>query len=188
MRRLPLRKVAIVSYAGLVKRLVVPEGFQGPEELVFGDVRAMPINRNDLSDDVAGINSSLDLIRRTRGGKWPTGPVTEEGNYVDLVWHEAEHRDNSSYTYVLRHQDGGYLGCAYLYPLGRRVPLNDQLMEHDVDVSWWVTGDAYEEGYYPKVYEALREWTVRSFPFEKPYFSNFDIPGVARSGTNGDDR
>jgi hypothetical protein len=27
---------------------------------------------------VRGINASLDLIRRTRGGTWPTGPVTEE--------------------------------------------------------------------------------------------------------------
>lgn len=174
-----------MTYAGLIKRLVVPEGFEAPEELIFGDVRATPINRSDLSDDVAGINASLDIIRRTRGGRWPTGPVTEEGNYVDLVWHEAEHRDNSSYTYVLRHRNGRYLGCAYLYPLGRRVPLTEELLDHDVDVSWQVTQTAYEEGYYPKVYEALRDWTVRSFPFQNPYFSNGEIPADVQPPTRG---
>jgi regulation of enolase protein 1 (concanavalin A-like superfamily) len=179
-----------VTYFGLIKTLVVPDGFQPPQELVFGEVCATPIGRSDLSDDVAGINASLDIIRQTRGGRWPTEPVTAEGNYLDLVWHEAEQRDASSYTYVLRDPSGRYLGCFYLYPLGRRQPLSAELMEHDVDVSWWVTETAHAEGYYPKVYEALREWSVRSFPFENPYFSNVDIPGGVGSeavddGSNG---
>ena len=42
-----------------------------------------------------GINASLDLIQQTRGGNWPEGPVTEEFNYVDLVWHELEFREDS---------------------------------------------------------------------------------------------
>ncbi len=39
--------------------------------------------------------------------------------------------------------------------MGRRVALTDDLMRHDVDVSWWVTTDAYERGYYAKLYHAL---------------------------------
>lgn len=165
-----------MTYSGLIKKLVIPEGFHPPDELVFGELRATPINRSDLSDDVSGINASLDIIRQTRGGRWPTGPVTEEGNYVDLVWHEAEHRDGNSYTYVVRDENGRYLGCLYLYPLGRRVPLSEALMKHDVDVSWWVTGSAYAEGYYAKVFQALRDWSIGSFPFDNPYFSNVEIP------------
>lgn len=42
-----------------------PTGFQPPHEITFGDVRATLINRSDLSDDVAGINSSLDMILQT---------------------------------------------------------------------------------------------------------------------------
>lgn len=175
-----------MTYSGLIKKLVIPEGFQPPEELVFGEVRATPIKRSDLSDDVTGINASLDIIRQTRGGKWPTGPVTEEGNYIDLVWHEAEHRDGNSYTYVLRDQDGRYLGCFYLYPPGRRLPLSGELMKHDVDVSWWVTNTAYAESYYSKVYEALREWSVQSFPFQDPFFSNVEIPWEVGSEVGGE--
>jgi hypothetical protein len=65
---------------------------------------------------VRGINASLDLIRRTRGGTWPTSPVTEEENYVDLVWHECEFRDSKSFTVCVEAQGGGYIGCAYLLP------------------------------------------------------------------------
>lgn len=58
-------------------------------------------------------------------------------------------------------------------------------MKHDVDVSWWVTQTAHARGYYRKVYEALREWSVRRFPFENPYFSNVDIPGEVGSEAVG---
>ena len=162
---------------GFVRRLDVPAGFDVPRELAFEDLRALAISRADLHDDVTGINASLDLIRRTRGGRWPTEPVTEDFNYVDLVWHECEFRENDSFTYVLRDSDDGYLGCCYLYPMGRRKPLTDELLAYDVDVSWWVTPAGYNAGYYTKAYAALGAWLASdSFPFDAPYYSNAEIP------------
>jgi hypothetical protein len=38
---------------------------------------------------------------------------------------------------VMRHLRR-YVGCCYLYPVGRRTPLTEQMLAHDVDVSWWV--------------------------------------------------
>jgi len=162
---------------GFVKKLSLPEGFDPPPRLTYDDVVATVLGREDLDDDVEGINSSLDLIRRTRGGRWPEEPVTTEFNYVDLVWHECEFREGDSFSYVLRDADGGYLGCAYLYPLGRRKELTDELVEHDVDVSWWVTAEAYEAGYYARVYEGLRRWVTEDYPFTNPYWSNAEVPG-----------
>jgi hypothetical protein len=167
-----------VDYRGLVKRLDLAAGYAAPRELAHGDLRAHAITRADLQDDVAGINASIELIRRTRGGRWPTGPVTEEFNYVDLVWHECEFRDGSSFTYAVHDDAGHYLGCCYLYPLGGRTPLTADLLQHDVDVSWWVTPDAYRQGYYPKLYDALRRWATTAFPFTNPYYSNADIPDI----------
>ena len=138
-----------MDYTGLVKSLAVPEGWSPPTELRHEDIRAFALTREHLSDDVRGINASLDLIRRTRGGSWPTEAVTEDFNYVDLVWHECEFREGESYTYAVYDAEGHYLGCCYLYPVGRRTPLTQQLLEHDVDVSWWVTPDAYEKGSTP---------------------------------------
>jgi uncharacterized protein YndB with AHSA1/START domain len=163
---------------GLAKLISLPVGFFPPTELTYSDLRAHAISRADLDDDVAGINASLDLIRRTRGGQWPTEPVTAEGNYIDLVWHECEFRDGKSFTYAVFHEDGAYLGCCYFYPVGTRVPLSAELLRHDVDVSWWVTPDAYEAGHYETLYAALRDWAGTAFPFTNPYFSNREVPVV----------
>jgi hypothetical protein len=69
-----------------------------------------------------------------------------------------------------------YLGCCYLYPMGRRTALTPELVERDVDVSWWVTPDAYDRGYYTKLYFALQRWVADDFPFARPYYSNREIP------------
>jgi hypothetical protein len=60
--------------------------------------------------------------------------------------------------------------------MGRRTPLSDRLLQHDVDVSWWVTPEAYDGGYYAGLYVALRHWIVEAFPFKNPHFSNREIP------------
>jgi hypothetical protein len=64
---------------GYAKKLALPAGFDAPGLLPYDDVTAHAITRDDLGADVRGINASLDLIRETRGGTWPTGPVTRGG-------------------------------------------------------------------------------------------------------------
>ena len=163
-------------YASFVKPLKLPAGFAAPVHLSYGDITARALSRADLVADVQGVNASIDIIRRTRGGDWPSGPVTEEFDYVDLVWHECEFRENYSFSYAVYDTNGGYVGCCYLYPMGRRTPLDETLLEHDVDVSWWVTPDAYEHDYYRRLYLALGQWIAGEFPFRNPHFSNREIP------------
>ena len=166
-----------MDHSSLIKKLPLPPGFVAPTRLTYEDLVATAITRDDLSEDVRGINASIALIQATRGGGWPTEPVTEEFNFVDLVWHELEFRDGMSYTYAVYDTGGGYLGCCYLYPMGRRTELSPELMHHDVDVSWWVTPDAFERGFYETLHRALRQWLAEDFPFVAPYFSNTVIPG-----------
>jgi len=170
-----------MDYKNLVKSLDLPTGYAAPTVLTYDDITARAISRADLVADVNGINSSIDIIQRTRGGGWPTGPVSEEVDYVDLVWHELEFRENYSFGYAVYHVDGQYLGCCYFYPMGKRTPLDDTLMQHDVDVSWWVTPDAYNDGYYAKLYAALVHWVSNAFPFKNPYFSNREMPSTSPS-------
>jgi hypothetical protein len=165
-----------IDYASLVKKLRLPPGFLAPTRLTYEDLVATALTRADLEADVRGINASIELIGRTRGGAWPTGPVTEEFNFVDLVWHEQEFREASSFAYAVYDADGGYLGCCYLYPTGGRTQLTEELLRYDIDVSWWVTPDAYERGFYEKLYRALRHWLAEEFPFAAPYYSNAQIP------------
>ena len=165
-----------MDYSSLIKKLLLPPGYLPPARLTYEDLVARAITRADLHDDVRGINASIALIQETRGGGWPTEPVTEEFNFVDLVWHEQEFREGTSFAYAVYDAHGGYLGCCYLYPMGVRTKLNAELMSYDVDVSWWVTPDAYERGHYEQLYRALRHWLAEEFPFAAPYYSNAQIP------------
>ena len=174
-----------MDYSRFVKKLELPPGFTAPERLAYEDLVATVLTRSDLRDDVRGINASVELIQKTRGGGWPTEPVTEEENFVDLVWHELEFREGTSFAYAVYDSDGGYLGCAYLYPMGRRTELSEGLLKHDVDVSWWVTPDAYERGYYTKLHAALRHWLAEEFPFDAAYYSNAAMPEDVRVSPTG---
>lgn len=165
-----------MDHSQLTKKLVLPGGAVVPTRLAYDDLVATVLGRHDLADDVRGINASLALIQQTRGGGWPTEPVTDDYDYVDLVWHECEFREGFSYSYVVRSTSGGYLGCCYLYPMGRRTPLTAALLDYDVDVSWWVTTDAHARGYYGKLHDALRHWLATDFRFWRPYFSNVQLP------------
>jgi hypothetical protein len=79
-----------MEYREFIKKLDVPPGHVVPERLTYEDIVVRAISRADLQEDVRGINTSLEIIRRTRGGTWPTDEVTEDFDFVDLVWHEAE--------------------------------------------------------------------------------------------------
>jgi hypothetical protein len=173
-----------VNHHEFIKKLATPAEFNAPERLRFEHLEARAITRADLADDVRGINSSLELIARTRGGGWPTEPVTEAGNFVDLVWHELEFRDGYSFTYAVYDAGGTYLGCCYLYPLGRRTELSEALLDYDVDVSWWVTPAAHERGDYEKLYAALQRWLATEFPFWRPYYSNREMPPEPPGGSS----
>jgi hypothetical protein len=165
-----------MEYGKFVKKLDIPSSFAIPATLIYEDIEARAISRADLSEDVRGINASIGIIRQTRGGTWPTEEVTEDFNFIDLVWHECEFRDGDSLTYAVYDGAGSYLGCCYLYPMGRRTPLTEESARYDVDVSWWVTPPAYAAGYYASLYRALRQWLAENLPFKEPYFSNREIP------------
>ncbi len=86
-----------MDYQNLRKTIDLPPGFSVPTELRYEDIIAKPLSRNDLAADIDGVNSSLDIIRKTRGGSWPTEPVSEEFDLLDLAWHEREFRDGDSF-------------------------------------------------------------------------------------------
>ena len=163
------------DYKGFIRKFNLPDGFEAPVNLEFQDLIAKPLNRKDVQLDMEAVNSSLEIIRKTRGGSWPAEAVTEEFNFLDLAWHEREFRDGDSFAYAVRDTSGKYIGCFYLYPMGLRTELTEELLEHDVDASWWVTAEGYEQSYYQKLFSALQQW-LKDFPFSNVYYSNQEIP------------
>lgn len=160
----------------IVKAFDFSPTFIPPNELNFQDIIATPLSRKDLYDDLQGVNSSIKLIQDTRGGSWPTGALAEDFDFLDLAWHEREFREMSSFAYVLRDKLDAYIGCFYIYPMGVRTVISTKNDIFDADVSWWVTKEAYNQGYYEKVYKALQIWIPDSFPFNQIFYSNKLIP------------
>jgi hypothetical protein len=165
-----------MDYKNFIKKFTLPDGFEAPKELTYEDIVARPLTRQDMKADTDGINSSLEIIRQTRGGSWPEEAVTEEFDLLDLAWHEREFREAASFAYVIYDTDDKYIGCLYLYPMGTRTTLSEELLKYDVDASWWVTAAAYEQGYYDKLYTGLQGWLAQLFPFGTVYYSNKEMP------------
>jgi hypothetical protein len=159
-----------------IKKFNLPPDFRPPEKLAFDDLIARPLTRADLKADLDAVNSSIEIIQKTRGGAWPEEQLSEEFDFLDLAWHEREFRDNGSFAYVIYNAHDRYIGCFYIYPMGHRTELTDELLQYDADISWWVTSDAYKQGYYQKLYSGLENWLSGSFPFENVYYSNKEIP------------
>lgn len=156
----------------LIKKLSLPNDFTPPVKLAYEDIVARPLTRKDLADDLSSVNSSIEIIQKTRGGAWPQEELNEDFDLLDLAWHEREFRDKTSFAYVIYTADGSYVGCFYLYPIGERTKLSDETKNYDVDASWWVTTDMYAKGYYKKLQIALQQWLNDDFPFESVYYSN----------------
>ena len=115
--------------------LAVPAGFDAPRLLRYDDVTAHAITRDDLGADVRGINASLDLIRETRGGTWPTGPVTEEEGLRRPGPARVRVPGRQVIHVLRRGRGGGYIGCAYLLPSGAQRNHGDavedwQIVDH----------------------------------------------------------
>ena len=161
----------------LIKPIKLSRDFKAPVKLQYKHLVATILNRADLKEDLAAANSSRKLIHRTRGGSWPEQELSEEFNWLDLAWHEREARDNNSLAYAVRNTEGEYIGCFYLYALGLRQALSNELLAYDVDASWWTTTEAYERGDYHSLYLGLRQWLIGDLgAVGKPWFSNLEIP------------
>lgn len=156
----------------LLKKLSLPNDFTPPTRLTHEDLVATPLTRADLKQDLAAVNSSLEIIRTTRGGSWPEEELSEDFDLLDLAWHEREFRDNTSFAYVIHLASGKYVGCFYLYPIGERTEYTNTTKDYDVDASWWTTQTMYEAGYYKKLQVALGQWLKNDFPFTSIYYSN----------------
>lgn len=164
-----------MSPKDFIKKFSFPADFRAPSKLAYEDLIAKTLTRSDLQADMDAVNSSLEVIRKTRGGSWPSGAISEEFDLLDLSWHEREFRDGNSFAYVVYDSNNRYTGCFYLYQMGYRTDLTEELLDYDIDASWWVTASAYEGGYYEKLYKALQQW-LAEFPVQKVYYSNKEIP------------
>jgi hypothetical protein len=153
---------------------LVSDDFHVPEILEAESFRIRKLCAKDVYLDYIAVMSSINIIKKTRGGRWPTPALSFEDDWIDLAWHQREFEHRSSFAYtVMNHTETECLGCLYLIPPGiRSKPAGDA----DVDVSFWVTQKGYDAGLYTELYKAIKDWLEKDWPFKKPIWTNVEIP------------
>ena len=156
---------------------LVPDDFKVPESLETAHFRIRKLCARDVYLDYIAVMSSIDLIKKTRGGSgWPQAELTIEDDLIDLAWHQREFEHRSSFAYtVMKPDESECLGCLYLNPPRFRPDLPEGT---DAQVSFWVTQSSYDRGLYVELYQTLKQWLEKDWPFKKPHWTNIEIPSV----------
>ncbi len=157
--------------------MFVPNDFKAPE-LKTDKYIARKLCARDVYLDYFAVMNSIDIIHKTRGGKWPTSDLNIEDDLIDLSWHQREFEFKSSFAFtVMNLTETECLGCIYFYPASS--PMNDaksESTEAEAEVSWWVTDKAYKEGLYEILSKDIKNWVANSWPMKKVKYTNKVLP------------
>jgi hypothetical protein len=159
---------------GESKMKLVPDTFKVPEKLEHPKFLIRKLCARDVYLDYMAVMSSIEVIKKTLGGDWPTSDLTFEDDLIDLAWHQREFEHKSSFAYtVMNNDETECLGCLYFFPAGTR---GEAPKDAEVDVSFWVTQKGYNEGLYPILYTAIDEWLKSMWPFKDIHYTNAELP------------
>jgi hypothetical protein len=136
----------------------VPPDFVVPTEVVFDDIRLVPLGPEHNAADHAAWTSSIEHIRATPGfpdGSWPRLMSLDE-NFSDLQRHAGDFRQRRGFTYTVLDASNDVIGCLYIYPS----------KEDGVDaiVQSWVRADRSELD--QPLAESIRAWLESDWPFQ----------------------
>ncbi len=158
----------------------IPADFEPPVEARIGRYVLRPLTEDYADADLAAVNSSVELIRETRGGTWPQTRITLEDDHADLIEHRQEFERRSSFAYAILSEDqSSCVGSVYVYPPNHPFDDSDKsLIPEDADavVSFWASQAAYDDGFYPVLNAFVAKWLHNEWPFKAPYISNKLIP------------
>ncbi len=154
----------------------VEKAFEPPEHARLGKYVLHPLSPSDVEVDCNAVNENAALIRRTRGGTWPQGPITLDEDLGDLQEHQRQFGEREAFAYVVEHAGNGeYAGCLYIYPPHHPFDDTDKssMPENaDAAVSFWVTQAAYDAGVYGDLCRLVPDWLQEAWPFQNPYIAN----------------
>lgn len=86
-----------------------------PERAVFDGFMLERLTPAVVEEDFRAVTQSAPVLRGLFGDDWPEG-LTLAQNGADLARHAREFAACLAFAWVIRSEDGSYLGCAYLNP------------------------------------------------------------------------
>jgi hypothetical protein len=148
---------------------VAPE-FKVPAALETQRFRARMLSVDDVVKDYDAVMSSVEHLQHVFGpsSTWPEEDLTFEQDLIDLGWHQKEFQDRSSFAYtVMNPSESQCLGCIYINPTRKRG--------YDAVVYLWVRESEVDKGLDPVLFQAVKEWVSKEWPFENVAFPGRDV-------------
>ena len=141
---------------------LVPDDFEVPQRLETERLRIRPLVLQDTAKDYDAIMTSAERLQTVYnpGSRWPEGYLLEQ-DLVHIGWHQTEFENRTSFAYaVVALDESQVLGSLYIYPTRKQG--------YDCKVTMWVRQSEAESGLDGHLYETVREWVARDWPFAAP--------------------
>ena len=139
----------------------VPIDFKIPDLLENEYFRIRMLTIHDVIKDYDAVMTSIDHLQGAFGpnSKWPKEELTLEQDLIDLGWHQKEFQRRNSFAYTVMNLDESKcLGCVYIVPSSKSG--------YDAVVYLWVRKSAFDKGLDPILYETIKNWLNKEWPFK----------------------
>lgn len=120
-----------------------------PQQATVAALRLEVLGPDITREDYEAVMESAGKLEGLFGDAWPRGLTLDE-NTIDLAWHLREFEAARSFAWVVRDDQGRYVGCCYLFPtLGERGRAH----------GWtWFRSGALEEAAEREATASLEAW------------------------------
>jgi hypothetical protein len=152
----------------------VPRDFKVPAKLETDEFRLRMLTINDVVKDFDAATTSVEHLKNIwPGGKWPEG-LTLEQNLIDLGWHQKEFQTRRSFAFtVVSLSEATVKGCVYIEPTRKAG--------YDAEVYLWGRQSELANGLEDRLYDAVKKWVAKEWPFENAVFPGRSIDWEAWS-------
>lgn len=148
----------------------VPHNFKVPDTLENQHFRMRMLSVNDFAKDFDAVMTSLNHLQEmflSHWG-WPTKELTLEEDSEDLVKHQKEFLERSAFAYTVMSKDESQcLGCVYVDPTSK--------FGYDAEIYLWVRKSALDNGLDPILFNTVKEWIKKEWPFKNVAYPGRDI-------------
>ena len=142
----------------------VPESFDVPKKFETEGFRLKMLSVEDVEKDYEAVMETQDRFH-SMGYSWPREGFTIEENLADLEQHQREFINREAFAYtVVSLDEKRVLGCVYINPTEKE--------DVDARISMWVRQSEFDKGLDPILFDEVREWIAKEWPFEEVRYPN----------------
>jgi hypothetical protein len=148
---------------------LVPATFNPPKEYAGDGYKLVPLGPAVAELDFKAYMGSIDHLHKVMGGGWPKPTLTMADQAKDMAGEKQQWDERKSFPYAVLSPDGSKeLGCFYLRPSNKAG--------YEVVATLWATQEEFDKGFETKLYQDMKAWVAKTWPFQKVAWPGIEIP------------